>query len=759
MIKQQSENYLSIFNNLDEIIVIWNEAGQILDLNPAACTFFNSTTDAILSLGIEQLEVLDAASNRQALITTLLKSGKASYHIHHYADPGSPRKTEVKACRIDWNGQPAFCSLYRPLPGDDAALELPGTSEERLRAITNSTKDAILMMDEQGTLSFWNPAAEKIFGYTTSEAIGNNLHKFLAPPRYHHEHVKAFQVFQQTGEGKAINKTLELEAIHKDGHEISIELSLSRLNIRGAWHTIGIIRDITERKKAEKELKESEERFRVLHNASFGGIAIHDNGLILDCNQGLSELTGYSFDELVGMDGTLLIAPNWRSFVIDKIKSGYEGTYDVEGLRKDGSTFPVSIRGCNIPYKGKLARVTEFRDSSERKQAEEKRKELEAQLVQAQKMEAIGTLAGGIAHDFNNILGAILGYVELSRTVVPSSSPAAGFLDKALKGVRRATQLVSRILSFSRQQESERVPVHVPPLVKEALKLLRPLLPTTINIRQEIDDDVPSILADPTQIHQILMNLCTNAFHAMEITGGTITIRLQALDLTAADLQQHQNCEAGQYLVLTVEDSGPGIPENIQDKIFEPYFTTKSVGKGSGMGLSIVHGIVQNYRGFINVSSEPGQGTTFDLYLPTITGTVQPVKEESHPIPQGSEKILLVDDEELVADTARSMLEHLGYQVTALTDSLEAFNLFKKEPVSFDLVITDQTMPVMTGIDLAQRLIEIRHDIPIIICTGFSSTISEDQALAKGIRGFAYKPLAIHDVAVMIRNILDKQPS
>ena len=754
--KECADNYRNIFVGAVEPIIVTDESGHIVEVNPSACAFSGYTRDELLGERLETLDVTSCVDSHAVKFSDIVKASFTRNSVLLRHKNGAPIPTTITKSGVIWNTRRAICIFCRYLPDMERTETLLRENEARLRAITDSTKDAILMMDEKGLISFWNPAAEKIFGYTKTEAIGKNLHLLLAPVRYHRDHEMAFRIFQQTGKGDAIDSTLELEAQHRDGHEFSIELSLSRIEVLGAWHTIGIIRDITERKRSEEDLRESEERFRALHNASFGGIAIHDKGVILDCNQGLSAMTGFSIDELVGLDGLQLIVPDWRPIVMENILSGSQAEYEVQGLRKDGTVFPVSLRGSNIPYRGKTVRVTEFRDITKRKQAEEERKQLEIQLLQAQKMEAIGALAGGIAHDFNNILSAILGYVELSRNVIPETSPAVEYLGKALKGIRRATLLVSQILAFSRQSGAESILLDVPSVITETLKLLRPLLPTTISIHRQIEEGVWTIDANPTQVHQILMNLCTNAFHAMEGSGGVLTIALKNIELSGTDLQNHPGVTPGRFIMLTVGDNGPGIPEELLGRIFEPYFTTKSVGKGSGMGLAIIHGIVKNYGGFIVVDSGLETGTRFNVHLPAAEHGRHSKTVDHGTIIQGSERILLVDDEEIVSDMGRSILEHLGYKVTAFTDSLGALQAFSDDPSQFDVVITDQTMPVMTGIDLARRMLAIRQDIPVIICTGYSSSISEENARSFGIRGFAMKPLSIKQISVLIRKVLDE---
>jgi PAS domain S-box-containing protein len=390
-----------------------------------------------------------------------------------------------------------------------------------------------------------------------------------------------------------------------------------------------------------------------------------------------------------------------------------------------------------------------------RKQVEEETQALHAQLLQAQKMEAIGTLAGGIAHDFNNILGAILGYAEIARDCIPPESEAIGYLGKVLLASERAATLVKQILAFSRQANIERIPLKPCYIIKEAIKLLRPSLPSTITIHQKVETVTNSILADPTQVHQILMNLCTNAFHAMEQTGGTLEITLEDRSLSRDDLQYKPELKPGMFVVLSVRDTGPGIPLAIRDKIFDPYFTTKEAGRGTGLGLSIIHGIVTGYGGFVTCESEIGKGTVFEIFFPAIE---QQALTEIKPVtkmPFGNEHILLIDDEKMLVDVGKTMLERLGYVVTVQTNSLEALTLFQDHPAQFDAVVMDQTMPGLTGMELAKQMLRIRPDLPIVLCTGCSNLINEEQAKHLGIKGFVMKPYTKQEIALLLRKVLD----
>ncbi|PKN10160.1 MAG: hypothetical protein CVU70_03420, partial [Deltaproteobacteria bacterium HGW-Deltaproteobacteria-5] len=398
------------------------------------------------------------------------------------------------------------------------------------------------------------------------------------------------------------------------------------------------------------------------------------------------------------------------------------------------------------PQKGQFAVL--FTDITERKS-------MEAQLIQAQKMEAIGTLAGGIAHDFNNILGAIIGYADMAQEELPQDSPTLECIDEILRASERAKKLVEQILAFSRRHDAERKPLLIVPLIKEIVKLLRPMLPSTIRIKQNIHIHDPLILADATQVHQVLMNLCTNAAHAMQEKGGTLTIGLRQVTVHEDDHLLSGHLAAGSYLELQVADDGHGIHEKIQNLIFDPFFTTKRTGEGTGMGLSVVHGIVKSYGGHIRLASKAGEGTTFFIYLPLLHGqATQDSAQKAASAAGGTERILLIDDQDFMLEMMSRSLSRLGYQVTARESSRDALQLFKSDPLAFDLVITDQTMPFLTGADMAREMLQTRPEIPVILCTGYSSAISPEQAAFIGIREYVMKPVVMGEFTRLIRKVL-----
>ena len=385
------------------------------------------------------------------------------------------------------------------------------------------------------------------------------------------------------------------------------------------------------------------------------------------------------------------------------------------------------------------------------------RKKTEGHLRQAQKLEAIGTLAGGIAHDFNNILAAIIGFTEMVQEDVTPDSPEKKRLDLVLKGAHRGRDLVKQILSFSRQTEQDQKPVVLSHIVEEELKLLRPTLPSTINIKTTglANDDV--IFADPVQIHQVLMNLCTNAAHAMREKGGVLEIELTRVNCVEGDPPPCHDMKPGAYVVLKVRDTGHGMPPEILERIFDPFFTTKKQGEGTGLGLSVLHGIVRNHKGYITVESEPGKGSVFHVYFPKLEEHAKVETKQDLTTASGKERILVVDDEAILVELNTQRLSRLGYEVSTMTSSVEALEFFRKEPDRFDLVVTDYTMPNLTGMDLARELMKIRPDIPIILCTGHSESISPDTAKQAGIKEFLIKPIAKHDLARAVRQVLDSK--
>ncbi len=507
-----------------------------------------------------------------------------------------------------------------------------------------------------------------------------------------------------------------------------------------------------------KEIESSEIKFRtILETTTDGFCIVSPEGRILLANDAYCQMSGYSRDELLGMGVSDLDVDESAAEVAERLLAlTREGRsrFETRQRRKDGRIIDVEV-SAQHQIAGDEYIVAFMRDITERKRAEEEKATLQAQLLQAQKMESIGTLAGGIAHDFNNILHPIIGNCEMLIDDLAGDRYLQGKLRAILDSSMRAAELVKQILAFSRRQKVSKRPVKIQTIIQEALPLIRHTLPTTIAISLRIDDACPPVTADSGQIHQVLLNLTTNAGHSMKNTAGTLEIGLAVMAADQTDLP-HPHLVPGRYADLTVTDTGTGMDETIAAKIFDPFFTTKGVGKGTGLGLSISYGIVREHGGAIRVISTPGQGSTFHVYLP-ISGAVvgDPASTPETVIQHGTERILFVDDESAIVDVFETILKRLGYTVTARTSSLEALHEFRDDPDRFDVVITDMTMPNLTGIQLAGEIHRIRPDIPIILCTGFSEVIDEDKAAALGIHAFVMKPVVRDQLAAIIRKVLD----
>ncbi len=483
------------------------------------------------------------------------------------------------------------------------------------------------------------------------------------------------------------------------------------------------------------------------------------DGIIQYVNPAFTTVTGYSREEIVGQNPRLLKSGKQdQAFYQDlwgTIASGRTWKGLLVNKRKDGALYTEDA--TISPVKDTSGRTRNYvavqRDITEFLRIEEERAKLQDQFHQAQKMEAMGTLAGGIAHDFNNILFPIIGHADMLLDDIPKDSPVRKSLEQIHTGALRARELVHQILAFSRQEKNELARMKIQPIVKEALKLIRSTIPTTIAINQRLHSSCGPVKADPVQIHQIIMNLATNAYHAMVETGGTLTVSLNEIQVESSD-PVSPDLQPGTYACLSVADTGTGMDKETAEKIFDPFFTTKKRGKGTGMGLSVVHGIVKAMNGTIQVQTEPGRGTAFHLFLPVAeNGAAENTPLIKEPLVGGSEHILLVDDEKPVIAIEKQLLSRLGYQVTGCTGSIEALEMFSADPDRYDMVITDIAMPKMSGDKLAGELLKIRSDIPILLCTGFSETMTDEKMAAIGVKGLLMKPFVINDLDKKLRKI------
>jgi len=550
---------------------------------------------------------------------------------------------------------------------------------------------------------------------------------------------------------------VEFELVKKDGSIILVHFNgkIAYDNDGNFVQTHCIFYDITEQRKSEDLVRKSKEEWENTFNAMEDIVTIQDKEMrIVRANKTAYDTFHAEPGELEGkycyevFKKSSQPCSNCPELVTLKDKKAHTSNIAYEDL---GKIFHITSAPV-LNEHGEFTHIVHIaKDITEHKQ-------MEAELFRAQKMEAVGVLAGGVAHDFNNILSAIIGFSELAKIHIPHESEANKDIDKVLKAGHRATDLVKQILTFGRKTEQLLQPLAPYLVIKEALKMLRSTLPATITIQEEIDSECGSILADPTNIHQIVVNLCTNAFHAMENEKGLLSVKLCRKEMRVEDLIEPE-ISPGPFIVLSISDTGPGMDQKIISRIFEPYFTTKEVGEGTGLGLAVIYGIVKAYSGFIRVESEPDKGTSFHLYFPALERNIllQEKEEGSFPLPLGTERILIVDDEPLIVQINKRKLETLGYTVTATSDSHEALEKFRLNPDQFDLLITDQTMPKLTGAELASRILEIKPSMPIIMCTGHSGLVSEKDALAIGIQKYVFKPLHGNELAIAARELLNEK--
>jgi PAS domain S-box-containing protein len=654
----------------------------------------------------------------------------------------------------DGNFKQTHC-VFEDISERHKAAERLKESEEKYRKVFENLVVGIFQSTPSGSFIEVNPALANILGY-------DSPHEFIAKNKD-----IEIQFYEKPGLRKKYLNMLkekgkvdgfEFEAKCKDGTTkwLSESTHVYFDENGNALKFEGIIIDITERKLSENEINKQKRLFETMFNTIPDGVIITNTKREIQlANKGMKTTFGYDPKELIGKESKFLYATQ------DKFKETGENVFGKDAKKpgnlfitryKDknrrefsGETFGAKLYDEDNQWIGNLGIM---RDITERERAE-------MRVQQAQKMESIGNLAGGIAHDFNNILFPIIGYAEMLIDDLPLNSPERENAEGIMTAGKRGSELVKQILAFSRQNEHKMIPVRVQQVLKEVVKLSRSSIPTNIEINHHLQQDCGLVLADSTQLHQIGMNLITNAYHAVEEKSGKIEVQVKDISFEKDELTGGL-LRAGKYVQLSVSDNGCGISQVVMDKIFEPYFTTKKKGKGTGLGLSVVYGIVKEHKGDIKVFSEVGKGTTIKVNLPVIavSGATESSSEQI-PVGRGTERILLVDDEVPIASLMKQMLERLGYSVSIRTSSVDALEAFKAKSNAFDLVITDMSMPHMTGDQLASEILSVRPDIPIIICTGFSERVNEDMAKSMGIKGFLMKPVIKSALAQEVRKVLD----
>ena len=770
-LKESKRKFQKLYENIVDGLAAVDMEGNIIGFNSAFQKLIGYPSEEIYTLRYEDITPVKWHSLERKILKEQVTERRYSgiYEKEYTRKDGSVFPVELITYLIqnDAGAPSGFWAIIRDISVRKRSEEVIKESRQQLSDIIEFLPDATFVIDQEGKVIAWNRAIEEMTGIKASDMMGKGNYEYALPFYGDRRPILVDLVPRSKEEIESIYANIKYTNLEKE--EFSIEGEAYMPAFRGseaylygkagvlrdsAGKIIGAIesiRDITARCKAERKYK------AIVENAIMGIYQATPGGHIINANPAFAHILGYESPEvaintITDMAQQLYVNPEERAELMRQMKdNGVVEGQEIYFSRKDGSKGWLIFngraardnRGQIIYYEGAIQDISE-------------RKNLEMQLRQSQKMEAIGTLAGGIAHDFNNILTAVIGYTEMALNEPETTALLRRYLKQIHRAGIQASSLVKQILAFSRQSDDKLSPLNVSPIIKETLKLLKATLPATIEIQQKIGAAYPYMVnANPTHIHQIVMNLCTNAAHAMG-GKGTLKIGLKSVDIRPEDVHIAAGLKTRKYLKLTVSDTGHGIIVEIRDKIFDPFFTTKKPGEGTGMGLSVVHGIVKSYDGAIAVKSEAGKGTEFEVYIPLlIEETVEISHDPDLKVVFGKERILFVDDKKELVDLGDMMLTGLGYEVEGRTSSLEALELFRAKPDRFDLVITDMTMPNMTGLELAQELIRIRPNIPIILCTGFSEHVTPDTVCNWGLKEVIMKPIVRSQISASIRRVLE----
>ncbi|SMD05089.1 PAS domain S-box-containing protein [Desulfocicer vacuolatum DSM 3385] len=759
------KTHKSLLNNLNAGVIVHGPDTSIMVANQTACR--------LLGLSEEQLMGIGAVNDHwQFLRNDGSEMPTAEYPVNRVLSSKKELHNQiVGALRSGTNDVVWVLVNGFPVLKEDAVVEQVVISfvditemkqaqqsvvltNEKMRLAAKSAHFGIWDLDVQNNRLEWDDGMFRLYGLNRDSFSG--VYEAWQAGVHPDDLERSSQEVEQTLRGEKEFDT-QFRIVRPDGQVrvMKAHAAVSRDNRGNALHMTGINYDITEKIKSEVALKESEERFRALHNASFGGIAIHDKGRILECNKGLSTITGYDYHELIGMDGLLLISDDTRHRVKRNIDTGHEMPYEATGVRKNGERYPIRLDARNIPYRGKRVRVVEFRDISEEKRSEKEREELQQSLRQAQKMEAVGRLAGGVAHDFNNMLSVIIGHAGLALLDVDQSSPLYDRFEEIRKAAERSADLTRQLLAFARKQTISPRVLDLNKTVEGMTRMLQRLIGEDIDLEWKPGKKVWPVKMDPGQVDQILANLCINARDAIADVGK-ITIETAAVVFDETCCPDHPGLIPGEYAMLAVSDNGCGMDPEILPNIFEPFFTTKVSDQGTGLGLSMIYGVVKQNNGFVDVYSEPDHGTSFKLYFPRhkIVSEDLMNKKTSFPIERGNETILIVEDEFSILAMTAQMLESLGYKTLKAQAPEEALHLAQTHKSEIHLLLTDVIMPEMNGRDLAENILSICPDLRCLFMSGYTANVIAHHGVLEDDVNFIQKPFSRKQLGTGVREAL-----
>ncbi len=756
-LKSSEEQYRAIFNASVDGLLLWDADHRIVDANEAFLSLHGYRREELIGAPRPVFIPPELERECAVLLPKVLAGTPCRLEARTRRKDGTTFDVEIHGVPMQYQGRPHVLIIVRDITEAKRAEERLRASEHRYRLLFEMESDAILVVDaETLRLLDANRAAESLWGYARAELLAMTAADLSADPEQTRSSI-------QSPEGR-VHIPLRYHR-RRDGTVFPIEITSNRLWLDGRKIVISTIRDITERKRAEDALRVSEEQYRAIFDASADALVLRDADFrIVDVNPAYESMSGYRREEVIGADRVIANPPEVDGMVKALHAQALTGApiqLETVMVTKGGRSAEIELRGVPIRHRGQPHVLYIGRDITARKRAEAERLALEAQLRQAQKMEAIGQLTGGIAHDFNNILTSIIGYVTLAaeREAAAADPKVAGYLDQATRSCRRARDLIQQMLTFSRGQRGERRPVDLRRLVAESARLLHSSMPATLDLELSTGGDVPPVSIDRVQAEQVLLNLCINARDALE-GQGKVRIDVRRAN-HAAVCASCRSAIDGEFVELAVSDDGPGIAPALAERIFEPFFSTKEVGKGSGMGLAMVHGIVHDHGGHLVLDTRPGAGATFRVLLPvlhadgadaeheTLTGFAPPARQRGL---RG--RVLLVDDEEMVRGFMRELLEGWGLQVEVARDGAEARALFERAPERYDVVITDQTMPRQTGVELARGLLARRAGLPIVLYSGYADALTESQVQDAGIRALVRKPIEPAALRTLLETLL-----
>lgn len=753
------EAFQRSFKNHGAVMYVVDLASfYIVDANESALKFYGYDRETMLTKRIPDLNVTPEEEIRAEVEKTVAENRSFYVYKHQLAD-GQLRDVEIHANPITIDGRDYSFSIVYDITDRLRAEEMLRKSEERHRTILQTAMDGFWLVDAQGHFLEVNDSYCMMSGYCEKELLTMN--------------VSDVDYIESTQEVMARIKKISMKGSdffiskhrRKDGTLFDVEVSVQYRPEDGGLCVV-FLKDITIARQNEESLRKSEEKFRLSFKTSPDAINLNrlSDGVYTEINDGFTKLMGYSADDVIGLSSlNLNIWKNEkdRKTLVEALsEKGYVENLEAEFVAKNGDIKIGLMSACLVEMDEKVLVLSITRDITDRKRADAEHQDLVDQLHQKNKMEAVGVMAGGIAHNFNNNLSIILGNLELSKRKLKLNDfpKIISCLENAKIAVLRSRDLIKQIMLYSSQSKQGKGSIQLYLMVDETLQLLHAAIPTTINLQQRLSDDsqMLTISADASQLQECLINLCNNATHAME-EKGELTIGLEKTILEKQDIPIQYDTQPGTYACISVTDTGCGMSQDVMDKIFDLFFTTKPIDQGTGVGLSTVQGIVKGHGGLIKVRSTLGKGTTFDLFFPIIeTNETMIGSSDDTKIFIGTERILFIDDNGDLAQLGAEMLSEMGYQVTAISDSQEALKLFTLSPDRFDLVITDQTMPDISGEELIQQIRQLCPTIPTIICTGYSSKINEIEAKKLGVSAFLMKPLTFTDLSQRVRQVLDE---